>query len=62
MKRKVKSIFTVMLLMIGTVSVLGGNSKAALQANPNTQYKKTDTLVNWVGNTVRGICKRKDKI
>lgn len=48
-KRKTK------LLAIGltlTISVLipFGNVKAALQANPNTQYTKGDTPENWISN------------
>ena len=39
------------LILVAIMVLLGtGNVQAALQANPNTHTKKTDTLANWVKN------------
>ena len=39
------------LILVAIMVLLGtGNVQAALQANPNTQGKKTDTLPNWIKN------------
>ena len=51
MKRKtLKQILATTLLTSVLLITNAGVSQAALQANPNTQYKKTDTPVNWMNN------------
>lgn len=51
-KMKAKKILKQTLMIIVAASMLLllsiGESKAALQANQNTQYTKTDTLTNWM--------------
>lgn len=46
---KTKKIILTAILMI-VMLILSGGVQAALQANPNTQYKKQDTLASWVKN------------
>lgn len=37
------------LVIVGSLLILnGGQARASLQANPNTQYTKTDVPVNWM--------------
>lgn len=36
------------LIIMALALVNGGEVKAALQSNPSTQYKKTDTMANWL--------------
>ncbi len=47
---KTKKIILTAILMIIMLILSGGGVQAALQANPNTQYTKRDTLANWVKN------------
>ena len=50
MKRILKlSMLSIILALILILSNKG-EVKAALQANPTTQYKKTDTMANWIRN------------
>ena len=49
MKKKTKVKFLVLATMlISMTAVPAGQVKAALQANPNTHYKKTDSATNWI--------------
>ena len=48
-KTKLKLILLVVLLVV-MVLLPVGNVKASLQANPNTQYIKGDSLSNWMVN------------
>ena len=48
-KTKIKLISLVVLLAV-MVLLPVGNVKASLQANPNTHYKKVDTIENWMVN------------
>lgn len=45
MIRLIKKIFIVVILFV--MIILVGESKASLQANPNTHYKGSDVLNNW---------------
>ena len=47
---KTKKIILTAILIAITLILSGEGVQAALQANPNTQSKKTDTLANWVKN------------
>ncbi len=47
---KTKKIILTAILMIVMLILSGGGVQAVLQANPNTQYKKSDNLTNWVKN------------
>lgn len=46
MRRLIKKIFIVVILFV--MIILVGESKASLQANPNTHYKRLDVLNNWL--------------
>ncbi len=49
MKKKTKVKFLVLATMlISMTAVPAGQVKAALQANPNTHYKKIDSATNWI--------------
>lgn len=48
-KRKSKLLAVGITLAISVLMPLG-NVKAALQANPNTHYKKDDGITNWMSN------------
>lgn len=52
--RKEKNKFLVVGIIL-TISLIipFGNVKAALQANPNTHYKKVDYATNWISNMRR---------
>ncbi len=45
-----KKIGISIIMLISIIIIGSGSVKAALQANPNTHMKKTDTLTNWVPN------------
>lgn len=50
MERVSKKILIMVILIVLTMIVLIGESKAALQSNPNTHYKKVDNITNWFTN------------
>ena len=51
MKEKTKVKLLALAIMLVTMTLMPvGQVKAALQANPNTQYKKKDSATNWISN------------
>ena len=51
MKEKTKVKLLALAIMLVTMTLMPiGQVKAALQANPNTQYTKDDTATNWISN------------
>lgn len=51
MNRKyLKEIISITLMTLLLLAINTGESKAALQANPNTKYTKKDTAINWMTN------------
>lgn len=50
MKKVIKKFFIIVMMILLTMLMLIGESKAALQANLNTHYKKSDVLTNWMVN------------
>lgn len=50
MKRFSKKILIIVSIILLTMIMLIGESKASLQANPNTHNKKSDTIDNWMRN------------
>ena len=48
MKSLNKKILTFIFVVAFAILMPFGNVKAALQANPNTHYKKNDTIYNWM--------------
>lgn len=50
MKRLSKKILIIVSIILLTMIMLIGESKASLQANPNTHNKKSDTIDNWMIN------------
>ena len=51
MKEKTKVKLLALAIMLVTVTLMPvGQVKAALQANPNTQYTKDDSATNWISN------------
>ncbi|MCI9016001.1 MAG: hypothetical protein HFJ53_02385 [Clostridia bacterium] len=50
MKKIIKKCIYITLLIIILTIINETEVKAALQANPNTHYKYTDTITNWVRN------------
>ena len=54
MKRKLKFSMTLIILVSSILLLTGGNSQATLQANPNTHYKMTKVLTDWL-SAIRGM-------
>ncbi len=51
MKEKTKLKLILLVVLLAAMVLLPvGNVKASLQANPNTQYTKTDALTSWMVN------------
>ncbi len=50
MNKLIKKILAVISIIFLLIITLIGKSKASLQANPNTHYKKSDTPANWMKN------------
>ena len=51
MKEKTKVKLLALAIMLVTMTLMPvGQVKAALQANPNTQYTKQDSATNWISN------------
>lgn len=50
MKKLIRQIFVIAIMVLFVMIILMGGSKAALQSNPNTHYKKTDHLDAWRKN------------
>ena len=51
MKEKTKVKLLALAIMLVTMTLMPiGQVKAALQANPNTQYTKKDSATNWISN------------
>lgn len=50
MKKISKKIIIVVGIILLTIMMLQRESKAILQANINTHYKKTDSFINWISN------------
>lgn len=50
MKRLVRKIFIVFMMFFLMLIISKGYSKAVLQANQNTHYKKVDNIINWMTN------------
>ena len=50
MKRLVRKIFIVFMMFFLILIISKGYSKAVLQANQNTHYKKVDNIINWMTN------------
>ena len=51
MKEKTKVKLLALAIMLGIMTLMPiGQVKAALQANPNTQYTKKDSATNWISN------------
>ena len=51
MKEKTKVKLLTLAIMLVTMTLMPiGQVKAALQANPNTQYTKKDSATNWISN------------
>lgn len=48
MMKKIKITMCILALVIMLIPI--SNVQAALQANPNTHYKKTDNAINWMTN------------
>ena len=49
-KKYSKQIIAIILMILILLIINTGKVNAALQANPNTQYKKEDTPANWMTN------------
>ena len=49
-KKHLKEIMTIVLMTLILLTINTGEVKAGLQANPNTQYTKKDTIANWLTN------------
>lgn len=54
MKKKLKLIIMIGILAIGILLLTSNQSQAVLQANPNTQYKTSRSLKNWISD-IRGM-------
>lgn len=51
MKKKISIIFmTILIILLTCGTVCTTQVQAALQSNPNTHYKKYDTVTNWMTN------------
>ena len=49
-RKHLKEIISITLMTLLLLAINTGESKAALQANPNTQYTKKDVPINWMTN------------